>query len=88
MRFTGLAVLAVLLPVGASVAAPPASKPVLGTQIVRKSCDTRGPRLATSGEVRVFRDPRAFQPADLHHAVDRRVDNCPVPAIVRRNVGR
>ncbi len=88
MRFKVVGVLASFLPFGASAAAPPPSKPALGTQVVPKTCDTREPRLAKSREVRVFRDPRDFQPVDLHYAVDRRVDNCPVPAIVRRNVGR
>lgn len=87
MRLSVVCILTVLLPLGASAAAPPAREPAPGTQVVRKTC-ARVPQLANSGHARLFRKPGEFQPTDLHHAVDRRVDNCPAPAIVRRNVGR
>lgn len=88
MRVTTACIIALLLPLGPSAAAPPPGGPAVKTQIVPKTCEDRGPHLATSGQVRLFRNPREFQPADLHHAVVRRDDNCVVPAIVRRNVGR
>lgn len=90
MRLTIACVLVVLLPIGPSNAAPPRPSVEVqpATRIVPKPCVQHGPRLANSGQVRVFRHPSEFPPSDLHHAIDRRVDNCPVPAIVRRNVGR
>lgn len=87
MRTTTACILAILLPLGPAAAAPPVRSTVDAPDI-RKTCALRTPRLATSGQVRVFRHPGEFQPSDLHHAVYRSVDNCPVPAIVRRNVGR
>lgn len=88
MRLTIACMLVALLPLGPSAAAPPKpSAPQLGTQVLRQTC-ARAPQLANSGQAQIFRHPRQFPPSDLHHAVDRRVDNCPVPAIVRRNVGR
>lgn len=84
MRFA--CIIALLLPLAAAplAAAPPAFK----AKAAAKACASDRTRFAASGEVRVFRSPREFQPSDLHHAVERRHDNCPVPAIVRRNVGR
>lgn len=89
MRLSVACMLVALLPLGPSVAASPrsASHPTLGTQVVRKTC-ARVPQLARSGQIKIFRHPGQFPPADLHHAVDRRVDNCHIAAIVRRNVGR
>ncbi len=87
MRLAITCVFAALLPVTASAAPQRAREPVLGTQVVRKTC-ARPQHFAKTGQVGVYRHPRDHAPVDLHHAVDRRVDNCPVPAIVRRNVGR
>lgn len=90
MRFAIACVFVALLPLGPSAAAPPRPTAAVqpATPIVPKACVQHGPRLANSGRVQIFRHPSEFPPSDLHHAIDRRVDNCPVPAIVRRNVGR
>lgn len=90
MRLTIACVLVALLPLAPSAATPPRPSVEVrpATRIAPKECVRHGPRVASSGQVRIFRHPSEFPPSDLHHAIHRRVDNCPVPAIVRRNVGQ
>lgn len=83
-----VACLLVALPFTPITAAAPPSGAQQGRQVANKACVQHQPRLAQSGQVRVVKHPGEFPPADLHHAVVRRLDNCPIPAIVRRNVGR
>lgn len=87
MRVTTACILAILLPAALTGASPRRQDVALSTHKIVGKCQAKRPRLADADQVRVFRNPREFPPADLHHAIDRRVDNCPVPAIVRRNVG-
>ena len=87
MRFSIACMLVALTPIAAS-AAPPSKSPKLEARTIvgPKAC-LRKFQYAASGQAKFFGHPSQFPPADLHHAVDRRVDNCPVPAIVRKNVG-
>ena len=84
-----IGLIAGLLPVSATLAEAPA--PAAGVpstySIFKKPCPPLAPRLAGGMQGRLFRQFDRIPPVDLHLAVDRRENGCPVAVIVRHNVG-
>lgn len=78
-----------LLPVSAAVAEPPAqaARVLSPYSSSARICPPLAPRLARGKEGRLFRQFDRIPPVDLHLAVDRRENGCPVAVIVRHNVG-
>jgi len=77
-----------LLPVSATLAEPPApaARVLSPYSNSTRICPPLAPRLARGKEGRLFRQFDYAAPVDLHLAVDRRENGCPVPVIVRRNI--